>query len=163
MGDVSASREYSCNKLNPLKLLKIVQKEVVFQGGNPSKIQITGDVTYEDGISENREFTIEEINVLPETYYLSGLRFKTEQFRVCMSSWDTNYRVIVFSDSRKTVLQFFDRVENDIAVMDETNHEIELENCPITNDLIRKLACDGKKLVEKDNVGVAYAKQAWHF
>jgi hypothetical protein len=52
MGEVSASREYPCNNLNPVKLLKIVQKRL----RSVREIQITGDVTYEDGISENRKF-----------------------------------------------------------------------------------------------------------
>jgi hypothetical protein len=151
MGDISASRECMSNDRNPSKLLDIVRKEIVLYSGYSGDIEIIGEFEYEDGIFEKRAMLLQEVSDLSIVKHLRFLYFNTEVFQVFV--WRQKYKdlISISADSREIVLNILNRIEQELSERADDKNGI--EECRITDELIRKLAGEGAKLVENIDGG----------
>lgn len=148
MEDVSITREYPIHAFEPGKIVEIVQNELKTYHANPDNISITGEFKYEDGIRERKELSAKEVLDCRETTQIGSLYINAQVFRISILRYSSQFVVSVFSDSRPIVLHFVNRLEQGLSLNSGTNGTNGIEEIKIADELIKELACVGKKLTK---------------
>ncbi|MGD8400295.1 MAG: hypothetical protein PVH64_05080, partial [Bacillota bacterium] len=105
------------------KLLSIAQNEAVLYCGSLRELKIIGRFNYEDGLSERRELSIDEVYDFSLFQNLEYLDFYTDVFQIIMFRYKTKESVAVYTDSRGIALNLINRIELELSVKEEFEQE----------------------------------------
>ncbi len=151
MGKISGHREYIPKTFEREAIFNSLQKIFEITGVHDNELNITARYTYEGGITENRNLSVDNvkdiccINKQPNNLLLYSENLSINFTRI----YTDQISVAVFSNTIETVKLTLDILEKQLSLQ-ELRCEIKPKT-EISEGLIRELIKDGERLVNKED------------
>lgn len=151
MGKVSGRKKYILKTFECGTILYSIQEIFKITGIDFNKLNITARYTYEDGITQNRDLSLEEVK---DIYCIDKqpehLFFYSENLSIIFTRIFTDQISVSASSNTVEIVKLaFDILEKQLSLQ-ELQCKVE-PNTEISEDLIKELIKDGERLVNQDD------------